>query len=621
MADNSEIPSTPKSPQKKKKRLSDQEIFNLIDKPLSSDEDFNLSSGTDLGEGDSADDDVDFEGIDQEVNEVVFDNVDENNVNDQNDSVIDQVSPLDVDRLVPENIETGLLSPPLFNNSPSITRRKTMRQPSLRVPTQNYVWLDNSPNLNAIDFHENVGLKIKPDGDQPIDFFNLLITSDFLDLVVRETNNYAADLFLNRSSNKSRIMKWTDLDKNELKVFLGLLLHTGTIKLPRMSDYWKTDKLFNLPCFRERMSRNRYMLIMRALHFCQNLEAGEEVPSRIYKVEQVLDYFNKRMQEVYQPSKNLSLDESMVLWRGRLVFRQFIKNKRHKYGIKLYMLTEPQGLVLQVMIYSGQGTELLPGVCHTEYVVEKLMQNYLDKGYSLFMDNYYNSVQLAHKLLKKKTYCTGTLRSNRKNNPKVVVTKKLRSGESIGKYTKDGICVVKWKDRREVLTISSEFTNEMVETTNRHGQKKNKPLPISKYNQYMSGVDRQDQMMSYYPAERKTLRWYKKIAVHFIQICLINSHILYCKNIKKMCLYDYRLSVIRSLLYSKESQVEQPCPEIPEHHFPCKVDKNHKNRYIRKRCRMCASEGKRQETIYYCKKCESEPGLCLKSCFEKYHEQ
>lgn len=47
-----------------------------------------------------------------------------------------------------------------------------------------------------------------------------------------------------------------------------------------------------------------YMLIMRALHFCKNLEADEETPSRIYKVEKVLDYFNKRMHDVYQPCTN-----------------------------------------------------------------------------------------------------------------------------------------------------------------------------------------------------------------------------------------------------------------------------------------------------------------------------
>lgn len=64
------------------------------------------------------------------------------------------------------------------------------------------------------------------------------------------------------------------------------------------------------------------------------------------------------MKEVYEPSKNLSLDESMVLWRGRLVFRQYIKNKQHKYGVKSYLLTEPWGFYIglwfildKVMIY------------------------------------------------------------------------------------------------------------------------------------------------------------------------------------------------------------------------------------------------------------------------------
>lgn len=62
------------------------------------------------------------------------------------------------------------------------------------------------------------------------------------------------------------------------------------------------------------------MVIMRCFHLSKN-------PSRE-------DYFNKRMEEVYYPKKALSLDESMVLWRKMLSFRQFIKGKKHKYGIK-----------------------------------------------------------------------------------------------------------------------------------------------------------------------------------------------------------------------------------------------------------------------------------------------
>lgn len=42
-----------------------------------------------------------------------------------------------------------------------------------------------------------------------------------------------------------------------------------------------------------------------------------------------------------------------MLWRSHLVFKQFIKNEQHEYGIKLYLLTEPDGTVLKVDVYSG----------------------------------------------------------------------------------------------------------------------------------------------------------------------------------------------------------------------------------------------------------------------------
>lgn len=73
----------------------------------------------------------------------------------------------------------------------------------------------------------------------------------------------------------------------------------------------------------------------------------------------------------------------------------------HKYGVKLYMLTEPIGIVQKILIYTGQGTNSNPNMNHTESVVEQLMENHLYKGHSLFMDNYYNSVSLAHNLLEK----------------------------------------------------------------------------------------------------------------------------------------------------------------------------------------------------------------------------
>ncbi|KAL4149291.1 hypothetical protein QTP88_003271 [Uroleucon formosanum] len=352
----------------------------------------------------------------------------------------------------------------------------------------------------------------------------------------------------------------------------------GTIKLNRLEDYWKTSKLFNIPFFLENMSRNRFMLLFRALHFFRNHQKGEVAPlSRLHKIQPLINYFNSKMEEIYESSKNISIDESMILWRGWLIFRQYIKNKKHKYGVKMYMLTEPWGLIHRVLVYSLQGYDVSNNMCHTEYVVEQLMVGLLYKGRLLYMDNFYNSVKLSQKMLKKLTYTTRTLRSNRKNNPKDVINKKLKKGESISKYTEEGICIVKWKDKQDVLMISSEFPHSMCEV-NTIREIKEKPISVVRYNKNMSGIDRQDKMTSYYPFESKSLRWYKKIGFHFLYLLLINSYFLYNKQVKKISLYEYRLSIIQDLLPSDEIilNTTHKTKKPDNFHLPKKVLKNEK---------------------------------------------
>ncbi|CAG5001482.1 unnamed protein product [Parnassius apollo] len=141
--------------------------------------------------------------------------------------------------------------------------------------------------------------------------------------------------------------------------------------------------------------------------------------------------------------KELSLDESMVLWRDRLLFRQFIKNKRHKYGIELYVLAEPDGTVLKFQVYAGANDET-SGQGHSSKIVFKLLEERLDCGHHVNMDNYYNSYGLAVKLLDRQTYCTGTLRKNRKDNPVKIGSVSLEKGENKSLFL-NGAHVGKWR--------------------------------------------------------------------------------------------------------------------------------------------------------------------------------
>jgi hypothetical protein len=69
----------------------------------------------------------------------------------------------------------------------------------------------------------------------------------------------------------------------------------------------------------------------------------------------------------------------------------------------------------------------------------------------------------------------------------------------------------------------------MVNVRNQNGKISRKPNIVADYNLGMSGVDRGDQMVSYYSCLRKTLRWHKKLALHIFDVYVQNAHRLFRK--------------------------------------------------------------------------------------------
>lgn len=536
------------------------------------------------------------------------DYVSESDVNESEDEEISSQP-----RLVLHRSPSPTIQPP---SPPNIAPRNASP-----AGPQNDDWSFTEVPCQDIPFTKTPGLLVNIASDEPIDYFYLIATDTFFDMLCTRANRHAVDLIAKGSGDEPRIASWVDVTPTEMKIFLGLLFHMGTIKLNRINDYWKKNHLFNLQCFSTYMSRNRFLLILRSLQFEET--DTQEPRTQLGKIMPLINFYNNKMLEIYYPVRELSIDESMVLWRGRLKFRQYIKGKRHKFGIKLYVLCEPNGTAIKILVYAGSADPDLSGDRHTEKVVMSLMKEKMDNGHSLFMDNFYNSVRLTEELLRRKTYVTGTLRIKRKGNPVEVVKKKLKKGELVVQYNSQGICVVKWKDRREILAISSEYTSRIETVTTQRGQAKQKPALISKYNQFMAGVDHCDQMMSYYSSEHKTLIWYKKLAIHIFQIMMLTSHYMYKQGSphNKKNFYDYRLAVIDKLLGPPPSE---PLPKIKITHLPELRPKGEgdNTRTKRRRCIVCWEERKvRKDSIYYCPLCPSQPGLCLTPCYRVFHSK
>ena len=87
----------------------------------------------------------------------------------------------------------------------------------------------------------------------------------------------------------------------------------------------------------------------------------------------------------------------------------------------------------------------------------------------------------------------------------------------------------KWKDKRDVLTLSTLHSGKIANSgkKNRRGDEIMKPDCILDYNAHMCGVDRLDQMLSYYSPLRKTLKWYRIVVLQALDMAVSNEFVLY----------------------------------------------------------------------------------------------
>ena len=296
---------------------------------------------------------------------------------------------------------------------------------------QGWVAVDNQTERHipmTFDFSGDGGIMIDTTDFDALDYYKQYLTDDLLNSFVAETNRYAQSWIQGHSLRRhSRAQKWRDVTFDEMKVFIGLTLLMGLVKLPRLDLYWTKDSLFHVPLFKAVMDRDRYILILKFWHIADNDTAvprGQPGYDSLHKIRPLLQHLNEKFQAVYTPSQNIAIDESLVLWKGRLVFRQYIPMKRARFGIKHFMLCENTGYTYRFDVYTGAQDEyallhnqipLPDSAAHLPKpgkVIVSLLTGLMDKGYSLSIDNWYSSIPLYTYLHQRGTNVCGTIKKN-----------------------------------------------------------------------------------------------------------------------------------------------------------------------------------------------------------------
>ena len=549
-----------------------------------------------------------------------------------------------------------------------------------KVPTEN---ITNPKKLIKLDNIKNYSKEFKVIGIEnlsPYQVFLKLFPEEVFELVATETNRYAKVMINKNQPLKphSRLHKWKDVTPAKIKAFIAVELVMGIVKKPTLQSYW--DDVFFLtetPGYAQVMSKDEYLLIRSALHFADNDAA--DTTDKLYKLRPLMDKVQHLYTEIYCPHKELSVDETIIKFKGALQFLQYLPDKPTKWGIKLWSLCDARtGYLLKFMVYLGAepNAPKVPGGLGSRVVLD-ILHDFKYLGHEVYMDNYYSSIPLYRSLKKLDIGATGTINIRRKYLPTELKTIKLKQGDLPAYWVENKeILACTWQDIGRVNMLSNigdtGITNKQVKKRKAAvapARKKrklansnvdsdaavaetdtaryiDKPNCNIAYNKYMGGVDVFDSLSKTYHFLRKTYKWYQVIWQFLIQTAIVNARIAYIiqnpNQAKKMTAGVFRKEIINGLLEGfartpperrrgRKRKLEGPLDSrLKERHFPSKEETKKKPD-----CAVCSIRPnkckgrkgkrncKRHQTTFKCNECDGKPALCVVNpdglkCFEIY---
>ncbi|KAK0042953.1 piggyBac transposable element-derived protein 3 [Biomphalaria pfeifferi] len=183
-----------------------------------------------------------------------------------------------------------------------------------------------------------------------IDFFKLYFTMDTVLQICQYTNTYATEHGLQKPSV---FQSWYELSPDEFYRFCGLIMYAGIVQVPNIERFWSTKSLYNGLWARAFMSRDRFKAIMCFIKVSNPLT--EDPNDKLCKVRMLTTYIRMKCIKLYQPHQNVSIDERMVRNKGKYAFRQYIRDKPTKWGMKLWILADSlSGYTYDFDIYLGK---------------------------------------------------------------------------------------------------------------------------------------------------------------------------------------------------------------------------------------------------------------------------
>ena len=259
-------------------------------------------------------------------------------------------------------------------------------------------WKKSSKPITIHDFVGKSGpTNDLPTDSQPTDYFDELVTTEFFELLVAETNRYADFQLKSKPSSK-----WKDVNIIEMRCFIGIMMLMGYNILPGINEYWSENDSTANNRIRKSMSRDRFKQILKNIHLTDPQQKPSQDSAnydKLFKVRPMITSFSKSFEDAFDPPRDISIDEGMVKFKGRLGFVQYMPQKPTKRGVKVWMAAGAHtGYVHNFEVYTGKNSNEPHSTGLGSNVVLRLTRNLTNSYRHIYFDNFFSSVDLALQL-------------------------------------------------------------------------------------------------------------------------------------------------------------------------------------------------------------------------------
>lgn len=396
-----------------------------------------------------------------------------------------------------------------------------------------FLWNRDPPNQRGRFRRENVlrtagGPTSITRVDSIRETFQLFVQDDLLSKIVHYTNKHAHQFIEDSDEDNWYRRRWSDIDIDEFKAFIGCLIYIGVHKSGNESyeELWSDDD--GRPKLRATMSLNRFKVIMKFLRFDdKKTRKDRRQRDKLSAFREIWEMFLSRCRMCYSLGPNGTVDEMLVGFRGRCPFRVYMPSKPNRYGIKIWVLADSETCYFyNAQIYLGKEGNL-PEIGQANRVVMDLCHPIYQSGRNITTDNFFTSVPLAANLLDKRLTLMGTLRSNKPEIPSLFQGSSQREVySSIFAFTeKLTMCSYVPKKRKSVILLSSLHHDASISD----GEER-KPILILDYNAKKGAVDTIDMTTSTYSCNRQTRKYPTKLFTNMLNVACWNSFVIWIMN-------------------------------------------------------------------------------------------